>query len=247
LTRLAAVTPRPPPKGYPMDIRIESLAEGAARACGTIAIIDVFRAFTTAAVAFANGAARIIMTASAAEALDLRARGVGQICMGEAGGRPIEGFDYGNSPFELSKASLSGLTIIQRTSAGTQGIVTAAKSAEHMFAASLVTASATARAIRPVAGGRVTLVAMGNEGRGRSTEDEICALHLRNLLEGRPGNPDAARRMILAGGEVEKFGDPARPWLVPDDVPLALDIDRYDFAIKVAMEDGYPVARKFVV
>jgi hypothetical protein len=28
-------------------------------------------------------------------------------------------------------------------------------------------------------------------------------------------------------------------------VPFALDIDRYDFAIKVAMENGYPVARKF--
>jgi hypothetical protein len=30
-----------------------SLLEGAARAAGTVAIIDVFRAFTTAAVAFA--------------------------------------------------------------------------------------------------------------------------------------------------------------------------------------------------
>ncbi len=39
-----------------MEIRIESLIEGAARASGTVAIIDVFRAFTTAAVAFANGA-----------------------------------------------------------------------------------------------------------------------------------------------------------------------------------------------
>ena len=228
-----------------MDIRIESLLEGAARASGTVAIIDVFRAFTTAAVAFANGAARITMAGSVEEALALRERGVGQICMGEVGGRPVEGFDFGNSPFELAKADLSGLAIIQRTSAGTQGIVTAAKSAAHMFAASLVTASATARAIRSVAGGQVTLVAMGNEGRQRSAEDEICALHLRNLLEGRPGDPDAARQMILAGGEVVKFNDPDRPWLVPDDVPFALDIDRYDFAIKVAIEDGYPVARKF--
>lgn len=228
-----------------MDISIESLIEGAARASGTVAIIDVFRAFTTAAVAFANGAARIVMVGSVEEALALRERGAGRICMGEVGGRPIEGFDFSNSPFELSKANLSGLTIIQRTSAGTQGIVTAAKAAQHMFAASLVTASATARAIRSVASGRITLVAMGEEGKQRSTEDEICALYLRNLLEGRPGDPDAARRMILSGGEAMKFHDVNRPWLIPDDVPFALDIGRYDFAIKVAIEDGYPVARKF--
>ena len=51
-----------------MDIRIESLIEGAARASGAVAIIDVFRAFTTAAVAFANGATRITMVASVEEA-----------------------------------------------------------------------------------------------------------------------------------------------------------------------------------
>jgi 2-phosphosulfolactate phosphatase len=228
-----------------MDIRIESLIEGAARALGVVAIIDVFRAFTTAAVAIANGATRITMVASVEEALALRSQAVGQICMGEVGGRPVDGFDFSNSPFDLSKTDLSGLSIIQRTSAGTQGIVTAAKAAEHMFAASLVTASATARAISSLASDRITLVAMGEEGKQRSSEDEICALHLRNLLVGRPGNPDAARQMILSGAEVAKFNDPNRPWLIPDDVPFALNIDRYDFAIKVAIEDGFPVARKF--
>ena len=114
-----------------------------------------------------------------------------------------------------------------------------------MFAASLVTASATARALRSRAAGRITLVAMGEEGRIRSSEDEVCALYLRNLLEGRRGNPDAARQMVLSGGEVAKFNDANRPWLNPNDVPLALDIDRYNFAVGVIIEHGYPVARKF--
>ena len=38
-----------------MEISIHSLLEGASRANGTVAVIDVFRAFTTAAVALANG------------------------------------------------------------------------------------------------------------------------------------------------------------------------------------------------
>jgi 2-phosphosulfolactate phosphatase len=84
-----------------MEISIHSLLEGAARATGTVAIIDVFRAFTTAAVALANGAARIVMVRSVEEALALRDAGIGQICMGEVHGRPPDGFDFGSSPFEI--------------------------------------------------------------------------------------------------------------------------------------------------
>jgi len=66
---------------------------------------------------------------------------------------------------------------------------------------------------------------------------------LRNRLDGRPGYPDAIRRLILAGGEVRRFRDPARPYLHPEDVDIALDIDRYNFAVRVEFEDGRPVAR----
>jgi 2-phosphosulfolactate phosphatase len=68
------------------DIAIYSLLEGATQATGTVAVIDVFRAFTTAAVAFANGAGQIIMVSSVEEALSLRDAGVGQVCMGEVRG-----------------------------------------------------------------------------------------------------------------------------------------------------------------
>ena len=41
-----------------MKVVIDSLVEGAERATGVVAAIDVFRAFTSAAVALANGASR---------------------------------------------------------------------------------------------------------------------------------------------------------------------------------------------
>ena len=108
-----------------MDIVIKSLLEGAKQATGSVAIIDVFRAFTSAAVALANGASEITMVGSVEEALALRQAGLGQVCMGEVGGvAPID-FDYGNSPFEISNVDFRGKSIIQRTSAGTQGIVSA--------------------------------------------------------------------------------------------------------------------------
>src|SRR3954451_19791884 len=124
--------------GEAMKIVIQSLLEGATRATGIVAVIDVFRAFTTAAVALANGAAKIIMVGMVEEALALRQGRVGEICMGEVGGRAPDEFDYGNSPFEIVDADFTGKTIIQRTSAGTQGIVAASGRGTRLYAASLV-------------------------------------------------------------------------------------------------------------
>jgi len=198
-----------------MEISIHSLLEGATRAMGTVAVIDVFRAFTTAAVALANDASSIVMVRTVEEALASREAGIGQICMGEVRGRAPEGFDFGNSPFEVSTVDFRGKTIIQRTSAGTQGIVEAASRAERLYAASLVTAEATVRALLSASPDQVSLVAMGDNGIKRTDEDELCAIHVRNRLDGRLGDPEAIRRLILAGGEVGRFHDPARPLSAP--------------------------------
>ena len=225
-----------------MEIIVDSLLTGAERATGDVAIIDVFRAFTTAAVALANGASRITMVATVEEAIALRSRGVGHLCMGEVEGRAPPGFDFGNSPFAIQAVDFTDRSIIQRTSAGTQGIVAAAR-ATRLYAASLVTAKATARALGCGAPERITLVAMGKSGLQRTDEDELCALHLRNLLEGRGGNPEAVRQVIQAGREAERFRDSVPPHLYPEDLGIALDIGRYDFAVRVVIEDGRPVAR----
>jgi 2-phosphosulfolactate phosphatase len=224
-----------------MDISIHSLLEGATQATGVVAVIDVFRAFTTAAVALANGATRIIMVSSVEEALALRDAGIGQICMGEVRGRAPEQFDFGNSPFEIGGVDFSSKTIIQRTSAGTQGVVAAATRADRLYAASLVTADATVRAMLAGKPEQISIVAMGGEGLKRTDEDEVCAIHLRNRLEGRLGDREAIRRLILAGGEVARFHDVARQHLHPEDVDIAIDVDRFNFAIRVEIEGGRPV------
>jgi 2-phosphosulfolactate phosphatase len=204
--------------------------------------ISIFRAFTTAAVVLANEASKIVMVRTVKEALELRQAGIGEICMGEVHGRAPDGFDFGNSPFEVSTVNFRAKTVIQRTSASTQGIVEAATKAERLYAASLVTAEATVRALS-ASPYQISLVAMGDNGLSRTDEDELCAIHLRNRLERRPSDPEAIRRLVLAGGEVGRFYDLSRPYLHPEDVDIALDIDRYDFAARVEFENGRPVAR----
>ena len=74
-------------------------------------------AFTTAAVALANGASSIVMVRLVEEALALRETGIGQICMGEVRGQAPDGFDFGNSPFEISTDPATGFTIRERVRA----------------------------------------------------------------------------------------------------------------------------------
>ena len=108
-----------------MQITVGSLLRGAQEAEGTAIIIDVFRAFTTAAVAFSRGAERIVLVAEVADALRLRDQGHGDLCMGEVSGMRPEGFDFGNSPYEISQANVAGKTIVQSTRAGTVGVAAA--------------------------------------------------------------------------------------------------------------------------
>ncbi len=226
-----------------MEIKLGSLVRDAKEAEGTVIIIDVFRAFTTAAIAFDRGANHIVLVAEIEEALALRDRGVGDLLMGEVDGARPDGFDYGNSPFEISTADLAGKTIVQSTRAGTVGVAAATK-AETIYLGSFAVARATVKVIKRENPELVSIIAMGDRGAYRSDEDEQCALYLRNLLEGRQPSEEAVRSVVMDGGQTQKFFDPAQSQYHPEDVELALRLNRFPFAMKINREDGMLVARK---
>ena len=185
-----------------------------------------------------------MLVAEVEEALSLREQGVGEICMGEVDGKRPEGFDLGNSPYEMLGADVRGKTLIQSTRAGTVGM-SAAVNASQIYAGSFALAGATVKAILRDAPDLVTIVAMGLEARVHADEDEQCALYLRNLLQGRKPAAAAVRALVLAGEEAQKYSDPAQPQYHPEDRDMALQIDSADFAIKVSREGGLLVARRF--
>ncbi len=226
-----------------MEIRLASLLDGARSAEGVVIIIDVFRAYTTAAVALSRGVEKIVLVAEVEEAIALRERGVGDICVGEVGGMRPEGFDFNNSPSELSRADIEGKTIIQSTRAGTVGMVTAT-GADRLYGGSFAVATATVEAVRRQRPDLLTIVAMGSEGRIRADEDEQCALFLKNLFQGRRPDHKAVRTLVLVGEESQKYNDPTKPHFPPEDRDMALTIDSHNFAIRVEREDGLLVARR---
>jgi len=92
-------------------------------AAGVVIVIDVLRAFSTAAYAFACGAMEILLVSTVEEALALRGQLPNSKALGEVGGLAPEGFNFGNSPTQIREQNFTGLTLIQRTGAGTQGAV----------------------------------------------------------------------------------------------------------------------------
>lgn len=220
---------------------MDSLLAGAKKAEGTVVIIDVYRAFTTACIAVEQGARKIILTPDIGDALLLRRQKVGDLCVGEVDGRKPEDFDCGNSPHEIAQLDLSSRIPILSTRAGTVG-ANAAWHADRMYGVSLVNAAATARVIRAEQPALVTIVAMGASGRVRTDEDEICGIYLKNLLLGRRPPRQAVAALVAASYESMKFDDPAQPHFHPHDRDLALDVDRSPFALSVYRRDRLLVA-----
>src|SRR2546425_11644655 len=82
---------------------------------GVVIVIDVIRAFTVAAYAFAGGASRLWLVRTVEEAHALRAKNPQALLAGEIGGRLIDGFDFNNSPSLIAATDIRGRVIIQRT------------------------------------------------------------------------------------------------------------------------------------
>ena len=164
-------------------------------ATGTVVVIDVIRAFTTAAFAFAAGAQDITLVGTVHDAFALRQRAPGALIMGEVNSLPVKGFDLGNSPSAFIGLDLTGRRLIQRTSAGTQGVVLSTQ-ADAILATSFCCVGATVRYLRKLSPQTLTFVmtAIGPEDEG--DEDVACADYVEALL--RDAKPDAglfARRV----------------------------------------------------
>jgi len=223
-----------------MKIERLSLISGARRAKGSAVIIDVFRAFTTAAYVMANGARFIIPVGSLEEAFELKRLHPEWVLIGEREGRRVEGFDYGNSPCEVSDVDFTGRAVIQTTGAGTQGIVNAS-GADEIILGSFVTAGAIVKHLRGSRPEIISLVAMGDVGVRPNAEDELCASYIEASLAGKRTDFEEMRERIRRAQSGAKFFDPSLPQFREGDYHLALELDRFDFILKVDRSNGHRI------
>jgi 2-phosphosulfolactate phosphatase len=204
----------------------------AGQVTGAVVVVDVLRAFTTAAYAFAAGAQRIWLVGSVEEALAVKAARPGTLAMGSDWGRRVPGFDFSNSPVEVARADLTGCDIVQRTSAGTRGVVRAT-AATRRWCASLVCASATAAAVNASGLGEPSYVISGWFDKEHPGEDDVQTARLIERV--RRSQPLAAERTvaaILGSSQAAVTSALGLGNADPRDVELATRIDAFDFAME---------------
>lgn len=225
-------------------INILHFIEGAKQARGVTVIIDVFRAFSLECYLYDMGVARIHPVGTVEEAFALKKQIPDSILVGERHGRKCEGFDFGNSPSTIPSAKVAGKTVIHTTSAGTQGIVNAVH-ADEIITGSLVNAGAVAKYIMAKNPPEVSLVCMGNGGIRPAAEDELCAVYLKGILEGREIADFGQKVLALKNNGGEHFFDRSKQDVFPEaDFWMCVKYNLFPFVIRIKKdEDGFVAER----
>ncbi|MCB1118535.1 MAG: 2-phosphosulfolactate phosphatase [Chlamydiia bacterium] len=195
------------------------------QAKGLVIVIDVIRAFTTAAYAFSRGAQEIVFVKTPEDAFALHKEHPDWLLMGEVGAEKIPNFHFGNSPTEVFQHDLAGKTLIHRSTAGTQGVV-GAINAERMLVSSFVIAHATLDTIRAIAPETLSFVITGSNN---GDEDQALADYLEHSLEA-PQDPTPYLERVINSPNGQYFGTKLFPVA---DLDAAIAIDRFPFAIEV--------------
>lgn len=211
-------------------------------ATGVVIVVDVLRAFSTAAYAFSRGAEKILLAGDVDEALSLKSQIPHSKAMGEVRGLPPEGFDFGNSPTQILEHDLSGITLIQRTGAGTQGAVRC-KNADVLLASSFVVAGATVKHVQSLAPTDVTFVITGELFSG-GDEDFACAEYLESLLKSKKADTKLFVQRVYDCNDAVEHLDPKQPEFPVTDLEYCTDIDAFDFAMLIEKENDLLIMRK---
>ncbi|WP_381803608.1 2-phosphosulfolactate phosphatase [Streptomyces niveus] len=206
-----------------MDARFLGIAE-LTEAPPVAVVVDVMRAFTVAAWAFAQGAEKIVLAESLDEALSLKARHPDWVALKD--GPPAPGFDTVNSPALLRAVDLGGRTVVQKTTAGTVGAL-AVKEASLVLCAGFVVAEATARLLRTRECDSVTFVVTGDDG--RAEEDLACAQYIAKRATEAGTDPAAFLHRAAESRAAAELAEGVRQgaqeralsrgWRVPGPVP----------------------------
>jgi len=205
---------------------------------GLAVVIDVLRAATTIVHALAAGCCAVRPCAEVTEAQELANQmRAGRVLLGgERGGKPLPGFDLGNSPAEYTPKLCKGTTLVLTTSNGTRALLRAAE-AERVLVAGFVNYSAVCEQLRHDAR-PIHIICSGTEGEV-SLEDTLLAGALIDYLcETMEVKLDDSARLawdcfenhgrVLDGAlEISKGGAKLRSLGYDDDIRLAAQVDQF--------------------
>ena len=138
----------------------------------SVVVIDILRATTTITFAIANGATSIQPVLTPEQAFAIRQEQSGILIGGERHGKPVTGFNLGNSPSEYQRSVVFGKSIVITTTNGTR-TMHACMSADWLFIGSFLNLGSLIRVLDQT-NNHVAFVCSGREGQF-CTEDALFA------------------------------------------------------------------------
>jgi len=157
--------------------------------------------------------------------------GFRDIITGECERAIIAGAPFDVSPADIQAVDFAGKTVIQTTSAGTQGFANA-KDADELISGSFVNAEAIVSYIKKKAPGTVSLVCMGTWAVAPNAEDTACAEYIAARLNDQKVDKKEIYRRLKDSKTARIFFDPAVAWAPEADFDLCLNIGLCDFVLK---------------
>ncbi len=159
-------------------------------------VLDIFRATTSIVTSFSNGCASMVPVLSTEDASIAGSQLGNVLFAGERQSIKIEGYDFGNSPFEFSKDKVKDKTIVMTTSNGTIAIK-ATEGAYRTLIGSFLNAKAVCHKAKNY-GKDILIVCAGTDGLF-SLEDALCAGLMVELLseDGGASLTDSAGGALL--------------------------------------------------
>lgn len=208
-------------------------------------VVDVLRTSTTICAALHHGARGVLPVASVEEASRL-AQTLGPedvLLAGERNSEPIEGFALGNSPLEMTEASVRGKTLVMTTSNGTAALLAAHGASEVYVAAAANLSLAGGRAHDLLTARKDLVILCAGKGLQFGLDDAYTAGRLALLALGgrrrRKGLNDGA---LAAVDFVRRYGTRwERPLTISAAGRQLARLGRNADVADAARQDAYPV------
>lgn len=205
-------------------------------------VIDVFRAFSTAAYVLDRYPASYIFAKESKTIARIATQYEQPLLIGkpEIGANLV--YNIPNSPTRSLEVKVEGKSVLHRTEAGGKGVLLA-KDADIILVAGFVNSSATAKYIMNFPKAKVIIIPMGHEGNTPTLEDDLCGQYITALINGRPMNIEKFLPELRQSSGKYFFGEDQRQY-PSSDFDLCLDVDRFDFPICAFVGDDYAILNR---
>ncbi len=218
----------------PEEVNIYSPRDNASSIRGFTVVVDVFRAFSVSYYILANNPAKYIISESIEHSMALKDRYANILLIGERQGIKIDGFDFGNSPTEITGQDFSGKTVVHTTTAGTKGLLLQPEQNE-VVVGSFVNLQAIIDYITDNQLSRVNIYCTALPEQMFGEEDYLYADYLRRRLSGEPCDFEDIY-IRLRRGSGKGFSDTG--FAPATDLYYCLDISRFNSILKRKLVDA---------